>query len=61
MIGTWSTVKGFVVVTVVAICYDDGWMVPITGVSLRMARELGQKLGQWNKERAAAGKPPATQ
>eukprot|EP00438_Fugacium_kawagutii_P006698 Skav219110 [mRNA] locus=scaffold1574:273215:276548:- [translate_table: standard] len=27
----------------------------------KMARELGQKLGQWNKERAAAGKPPATQ
>ena len=25
-----------------------------------MARELGNKLGKWNKERAAAGKPSAT-
>lgn len=24
-----------------------------------MARELGNKLGKWNKERAAAGKPSA--
>ena len=25
-----------------------------------MARELGNKLGKWNKERAAAGKPSVT-
>ena len=27
----------------------------------RMAAELGKKLGQWNKERAANGKPPGAQ
>jgi len=27
----------------------------------RMARELGEKLGKWNRERAAIGKPLATQ
>ena len=38
--------------------------LPTCGVFLycpRMARELGEKLGKWNRERAAIGKPLATQ